>query len=336
MNEVPIISIVVCTYNGSKKIGKTLQSLFNQNFPKHRYEVIVVDDRSTDNTLEVVSKFPVILVKHNENTGQAAARNTGLMKSRGEIVICCDDDCTADENWLNNLSRAYDNSRVMGAAGIITLPPNSSIAAEYCFHTGYGNPVPMILGRSKSVLGRFWTYLVTNLSHPQSRFKDGCLVFELPGIASSFRTEYLLEVNGWNEFFATAEEDNDICRRLKTEHPELDLVVMTSAKVVHEQQLSFWQFLAKEFKRGRLKRQYYAIQREVPPYFPFPFLFILLALIVIAVRLPVAIVPILPLFLYPWWIFRAITERNIKMVLYPYLQLLHEAATVLGLLMRIV
>jgi hypothetical protein len=122
---------------------------------------------------------------------------------------------------------------------------------------------------------------------------------------------------------------------LKARHPELDLVVMTSARVVHEQQSSFWQFLVKEFKKGRLRRQYYAIKREVPPYFPSPFLFIVLALSVAATRLPVAVVLILPPVLYPWWILRATIERNIRMALYPYLQLLHEGATALGLLIRV-
>ena len=187
LRSVPFVSIIVCTYNGAQKISKSLVSLFNQNYPKNKYEVIVVDDGSTDDTLAVVSKFPIVLVKHEKNKGLAAARNTGLKKSHGELVICFDDDCTADKHWLSELVKAYKDNSVMGAGGLITLPDKPTLTDEYCFSCGYGSPVPVTLGNSKSIFIRFFDYLVTNFSHPQSKYTNATIVYELPGILSSFR-----------------------------------------------------------------------------------------------------------------------------------------------------
>src|SRR5262249_26511474 len=72
----PRVSVVVCTYNGGRTLDQCLRSLLDLDYPD--YEVIVVDDGSTDNTRDIVSRFPGIRVIHQENCGLSAARNTGL------------------------------------------------------------------------------------------------------------------------------------------------------------------------------------------------------------------------------------------------------------------
>ncbi len=334
MKKTPFVSILICTFNGSKKIEKCLRSLINQNYPKNKFELIIVDDGSTDNTIEVVLKFPVVLVKHQKNKGIATARNTGLMKSHGEIIVNIDDDCVMDKNWLKNLIKAYDTESVMGAGGVLILPNNPSIVDEYCYHVGYGNPTPILLGKSNNIVERFWNYLHVNFTNPQSKYINGSLVFEFPTINSSFRKKYLTRINGWNELFTTSSEDLDICRRLKNRYPKLDFVVMPKAKLIHKQDLTLLKFLSKEYNRGKLRKKYYTIKNQIPPYFPFPILFILISIIIVLLKLSVIIILFIPFLLYPWWIIRAFNQKRVKILLFPYLQLLHEEATVLGMLIN--
>jgi glycosyltransferase involved in cell wall biosynthesis len=71
---VPYMSVIVCSYNGEHVIGRAIESLLAQNYPKNRFEIIVVDDGSTDQTSHIIQKYPVKYVRHVVNQGIAAAR----------------------------------------------------------------------------------------------------------------------------------------------------------------------------------------------------------------------------------------------------------------------
>ena len=91
-------SVVVATYNGSRTLQACLESLRQLNYPD--YEVIVVDDGSTDLTPEIAKGFPAFRYVRQTNQGLSAARNAGIRAATGEIVAFTDDDCRADEDWL--------------------------------------------------------------------------------------------------------------------------------------------------------------------------------------------------------------------------------------------
>src|SRR5262249_5445804 len=92
----PRISVVVCSYNGAETIDKTLTSLNRLNYPD--YEVIVVDDGSTDNTASIALKHAVRLIQ-SENKGLSNARNLGMDAATGTIIAYIDDDAYADPDW---------------------------------------------------------------------------------------------------------------------------------------------------------------------------------------------------------------------------------------------
>lgn len=325
-------SVVLSTHNGSKKIEKSLQSLLNQNFPKENYEIIVVDDGSTDNTVEVVNNYPVKLIELDKNGGLATARNMGLEVAKGKIYVCYDDDCTADKNWLRELDKAFEDTDVMGAGGLLQLSKMPTIADEYCFSSGYANPVPLTLGRSKSIFVRFWDYLVTNITNPQDKFVNGTKVLELPGALSAFRTKLLKEIGGWDTKLVNASEDTDLCRRLRKKYKKMYFVAMPSSTVVHEQKIGWVGFIKKEYLRGSMRKQFYKLKGETPPYFPFPFLFLLVSFVSFWFGLSKLLLVFLPIIIYPWWIIRAVREKSIKLLLFSYMQLMHESATVLGMI----
>ena len=89
MNE-PKVSVVMPVYNRAYMLGQVLDGLAAQTYKN--VEIIVVDDGSTDNTAEVVKKYPKAVYLTRQNAGAAAARNTGIAKATGEIILFYDSD----------------------------------------------------------------------------------------------------------------------------------------------------------------------------------------------------------------------------------------------------
>ena len=86
-SSLPLVSIIVPVYNNERYIDETLKSIYKQNYPK--YEVLVIDDGSTDNTKYEVDKYNQKGIRYfyQENAGVSKARNIGLEISQGEFVI---------------------------------------------------------------------------------------------------------------------------------------------------------------------------------------------------------------------------------------------------------
>jgi len=108
--HLPFISVVIPTYNRAYYLGKTIRSLFVQDYPKDRYEVIVVDNSSTDGTKELVEslqreKNSSLRYFLKEPEGPGPARSLGVQKSKGEIIAFVDSDCIADRHWLSEGSQ---------------------------------------------------------------------------------------------------------------------------------------------------------------------------------------------------------------------------------------
>src|SRR2546423_1332243 len=107
MSPVPFFSIVIPTYNRAEFIGATLQSVFAQTYP--HYEVLVIDNCSTDNTEELLEPYArsnkIKFIKHDQNYERAHSRNTGMSAARGDFVTFLDSD---DFMYPNNLADAAE------------------------------------------------------------------------------------------------------------------------------------------------------------------------------------------------------------------------------------
>jgi glucosyl-dolichyl phosphate glucuronosyltransferase len=119
--ETGWISVVICTRNRADLLRKALASVVRQDFPRSLYEVVVVDNGSTDNTREVVSEFEVddrVVYIREERTGLCVARNTGWRSCRGSYIAYFDDDAIAQPGWLLAIGDAVERCGPnMGAAG---------------------------------------------------------------------------------------------------------------------------------------------------------------------------------------------------------------------------
>lgn len=117
MTHWPFVSVVVPVYNGGDTIDELLQSLVAQTYPGDRYEIIVVDNNSQDDTPQRVQRHPVNLLYEREIQSSYAARNRGARAASGEIVAFTDAACVAHPDWLRCLLAEHEDQRWGGFAG---------------------------------------------------------------------------------------------------------------------------------------------------------------------------------------------------------------------------
>lgn len=118
---LPFISIIIPSRDSERTIGKLLDSLFSMNYPKRKYEIIVVDS-SIDKTPQVVKKYPVKLIRitRTKERNIALACNTGIKASKGKFVAFIDSDCVVGKNWLNDLLNSSSKEIACVGGKVIT------------------------------------------------------------------------------------------------------------------------------------------------------------------------------------------------------------------------
>lgn len=124
------VSVVLIAHNITEKIDSCLNSVLNQNFVD--YEIAVVDDGSTDNTAEKVTKYPVRLIRQ-KNEGVPAARNTGARVSRGDVIIFLDGDCIVLNDFIEKMIGPFQNPKIGMTQGYIDIANPESLVARLIF-----------------------------------------------------------------------------------------------------------------------------------------------------------------------------------------------------------
>src|ERR1700730_18373678 len=117
------ISVVLCTYNRASSLGKTFESLRQMTVPPVlKWELIVVDNNSADNTYAAVTEFARtsglnLRYVFESKQGLCHARTTGVANARGEIIAFTDDDVQVSPEWLQELKRTFSEFDCMGVGG---------------------------------------------------------------------------------------------------------------------------------------------------------------------------------------------------------------------------
>lgn len=130
----PLVSVIVPVYNGARTLPACLQALQNQTSPADQYEIIVVDDGSTDSTVAVAQGFGVRVISQ-PNAGPAAARNRGAAEARGELLLFTDADCAPAPDWIACMVAPFSAPDVAGVKGTYRTVQRELVArfvqAEY-------------------------------------------------------------------------------------------------------------------------------------------------------------------------------------------------------------
>lgn len=119
----PFISILVPTYNEEIVIENRIKNLLNLNYPKDKYEIIIVDSGSTDTTVKIAENYVselepnLMIIEEKERKGKASAINTGKMKARGDIILVTDANSIFDNNALREIAPQFKNQNVGGVGG---------------------------------------------------------------------------------------------------------------------------------------------------------------------------------------------------------------------------
>jgi GT2 family glycosyltransferase len=183
--NLPKVSVVVCSYNGGKTLHDCLDSLMRLDYPD--YEVILVDDGSTDDTASITEQFPSVICHQQQNQGLSVARNVGASLADGEIVAYTDDDCVADQHWLRYLVQAMHDQNVEAIGGPNITPDSDGWIAK-CVAASPGNP----------------SHVMFDDRHAE----------HVPGCNMAFRRSTLLGIGGFDPQFRVAGDDVDVCWRL--------------------------------------------------------------------------------------------------------------------------
>ena len=206
----PKVSIVVASYNGDRTLKACLDSLQRLNYPD--YEILLVDDGSTDSTAQIVTEagrvtpgappgsneerrarsdapYPsLICLCHEKNLGLSVARNTGIAAATGEIIAFTDADCRADEDWLHYLVSDLLDSEFIGIGGPNLLPPEDSPVAAAVMVSPGGPAHVMLTDREAE---------------------------HIPGCNMAFYKWALDGIGGFDPIFMKAGDDVDLCWRLQ-------------------------------------------------------------------------------------------------------------------------
>jgi GT2 family glycosyltransferase len=181
----PHISVVVCSYNGSRTIRECLEGLQQVEYPK--FEVIVINDGSTDATAAIASEYNCRVIT-TKNAGLSSARNVGLRVAKGEIIAYLDDDAIPDRHWLYHLATSFRETNHAAVGGPNIAPPYSNTIAD-CVDNAPGGPVHVLITDE--------------------------IAEHLPGCNMAIRKSCLEAVGGFDPTFQVAGDDVDLCWRLQ-------------------------------------------------------------------------------------------------------------------------
>lgn len=234
LRRIPKVSVVVASYNAERTLKPCLDSLVKLHYPD--YEVILVDDGSTDATPRIAFDHPKVrYFRHEKNQGLSVARNTGIAAATGEIIAFTDADCRADEDWLYYLVGGMLDGEFAGCGGPNLLPPDDSATAAAVL-VSPGGPAHVMLNDRQAE--------------------------HIPGCNMAFFKSALGAVGGFDPLFQRAGDDVDLCWRLEQAGYKIGFI--PAAFVWHYRRSRVGDYLKQQHGYGEAEAM---LVRKHPEYF---------------------------------------------------------------------
>ncbi len=217
MDQQPYVSIILVNYNGEKFLTDCLKSLETIDYPRDRYEVILVDNASKDNSVKLIKEdFPwVELIVSDRDTGYSEGNNIGVKNATGSYLVFLNTDTVVEKSWLNELVRKIESDKTIGACSSQVL---------------YLDNKNLI-----NTIGGFWSMLGIPGSmgeKPKDSFKDGVSTFSPTGCSMIIRSDVYKEIGGFDNDYFLYCEDADLGWRLWNR--KLKIVLVSSSIVYHK------------------------------------------------------------------------------------------------------
>jgi len=220
---LPRISVIVPVHNSVNHIEACLRALTNQTVAQGDYEIIVIDDGSSDDTLRAVSHHPVRAFSQFWQ-GPAAARNRGLSAAQGDLVLFTDADCEPAPDWIEQMCRPFSDPRVSGVKGVYRT-------------------------RQHSLVARFVQLEYEDKYRRMARYQT---IDFIDTYSAGYRSCVLREIAGFDTRFPTASvEDQELSFRLAKAGRRL--VFQPTAVVYHRHASTLGAYARKKFRIGYWK-----------------------------------------------------------------------------------
>ena len=318
------VSVVLCTYNRAGRVGTCLKALLEQSVPADEYEVIVVNDGSTDSTAEVLKAYDVRVITNTPNQGLAQSRNNGAMAAKAAILAFTDDDCVPDKDWLAQLLGQYADPGIAGVGGKIVPYKTDKWLLEYYAANNPLAQVAFTFNNSSSIFSALLAYVKRSFSLrqlPETNIKLHMIV----GANMSMRRPIFDAVGGFDSNIKFGGEEEDFWTRLHQLHPDVKLLYAPLAIVGHNYEPSFRDAIRRNKSYGAgAARTYTKDPSRLPVLYPFPWLIVFsLGLLVISPYF-LLFSALLTLALYAGWVRLAVQKRRIRYLLYAYVQMFLE------------
>jgi|APTNR8051073442_1049403.scaffolds.fasta_scaffold00039_80 cellulose synthase/poly-beta-1,6-N-acetylglucosamine synthase-like glycosyltransferase len=128
------LSVIIPVRNEEATIDRLMDDLIVQSYPKDKFEIIIVNDHSEDNTIQVVGKkidnSANLKIASNEGQGKKLAITTGVSLSNGEIIVTTDADCRVDMNWLETINNSFFNEKIKMVFGAVKIQTDDSLFSK--------------------------------------------------------------------------------------------------------------------------------------------------------------------------------------------------------------
>ena len=184
MKELPLVSVVIPTYNRKEKLVRLVESILRSNYPKDKMEIIVVDDASNDRTFErIKTKFPKVkIIRSEKELFPAGSRNIGIKNARGDYIFLIDDDNVIDKDCISELINVIEKD--FNPAIGIAAPIMYYLKQPYriwCagIERDMTTSLTKCIGRNKTDNGQF-TELIESKDFPNA-FMIGRIIIEKVG-----------------------------------------------------------------------------------------------------------------------------------------------------------